>query len=167
MLHLDQPLRLQGVEEFREVPFQALGRDIVLSEQGVADVAERRRRLDERPHPGTDPVQAVVHPAAQVENGGFAGEVARDLVARSDEHGLGREESRYPTCHSSRATNVNAMRRGPQGPRNETRYYRRCFLRPQVPSSSVRRRGLLQPRQVMTLLVLESWLRGLVSYPGK
>jgi len=31
----------------------------------------------------------------------------------------------------------------------------------------VRRRGLLQPRQVMALLVLESWLRGLVSYPGK
>src|SRR2546427_224457 len=66
--HLDQPLRQQGVEELREVLFQALRRDVVLGEQGVADAAERGRRLDERPRPGTDPVKAVVHPAAKVEN---------------------------------------------------------------------------------------------------
>jgi hypothetical protein len=76
------------IEEVAEVALATIGLDVVLGEEGIADLGEGFGGPEEVPDAGADGVEAVVDGGFEVEDGGLAAEVAGDLVGGDDKSGI-------------------------------------------------------------------------------
>src|SRR5438094_10486091 len=84
--HLDQPLAGEPAEEVEQIRFEPLGGDVVFGEEGVAQGDDSRGLLEQRPDAGANAVEGVVEAGVELEDRGFAGEVARYLACSHDDH---------------------------------------------------------------------------------
>src|SRR5437899_347043 len=110
MLHFDQLLGGEGLEQAEQVALAPRGRDVVLGEECVADLAHRTRALHERPDARSHGVEAVVHARRELQDRGLAAHVTGNLVA-GRHHQTGDDQG---TARLHRA-NVRARARGAIG----------------------------------------------------
>src|SRR3989454_312933 len=88
---LDQALGGQVAEEIEDIALAALGFDVVLAHDHVAEIRHQDRFPYQFPDTHSNLSQAVVHPGSQAENDGFAREIGRNLVPRRDDQGARRD----------------------------------------------------------------------------
>src|SRR2546423_3543898 len=89
----NQPPLGKLLQEGEDVALAAFGLHVELLHDGIADVRNARRRLEQLPDAGSHAGQAVVPAALEAENDGLARKIGRHLVLGGDDDRADRDSA--------------------------------------------------------------------------